>query len=176
MKYFNNMFMIFFVFSTFTMSAGVITESAARNSAYKLEDYASFIGLNNNSTIGDVIDKFGFPDKRKQIPCCLFLGYGNKKYIFVESLYIGINRETNRVSRISYERGGKIVLSDGDIEKSFVGKNKKDVIETFGTPRSTNSDNYMYQFNLPNGGRGQITFICYKFHNYVCSSVEIIWF
>jgi len=138
-----------------------------------IPDFNNFLELTKDGYLKDAIALFGKPEIRHLEEKFSF----NNARFFNRNVKMNYYKSTERLMGISISGMGDSVqetisyLENKGItdEKIYLlGKHKDYILNKFGTPLTSDSDNYTYE-----DGKLLVRFICYKFNHYLCNEVSI---
>lgn len=134
--------------------------------------FMEFGGLSKKSYIKKAYEILGKPSEI----------IAEKKYTFNTAYFedyadISFSRETNKIQTIRFSchtsNSQEIIellkrkgILDSKIE--LLGKHRDEILNIFGTPLSTDSDNYVYE-----NENMLLDFICYEFNDFICTEIYV---
>lgn len=145
-------------------------------------DFATVLGLQKGDVYDKALKELGEPtkttadEKNTYSFVSVYYDDANEDRMFsytydkntkaVNHIRITGNRQNNFEPTRNYFKQRKI----SDIKVGFLGMHKDKILKIMGTPVRVNSGNYEFV-----DGPVSVTFICYDFHDELCSEIYVFW-
>jgi hypothetical protein len=133
---------------------------------YTLADYYKVWDVTATTTRADIVARFGEPQRT---------GDSDRKplYYFNDTLVFFFTTEDTVGTMIVGNSWTPIPpnsIPPEIVDKAFIGRNRDEVLKTFGPANSVSSENYRY---WPKAGPYKVEFQCYDFKRYVCEQMLV---
>lgn len=156
---------------------------AAQPDTGQLVDYLHFAGISYGDTLDDVVTLFGEPtsvdldDGQNSFPGA---DYARYQIEGEDCLDVGYQRATRRVESLQVKctRLRNVLLGKqlDDPKLALLLQPRDSIFDRYGSPESTVTGIYDFNFETEGERDGSITFYCFDFWDSRCKEISVQWF